>query len=233
MPGKSHGERSLAGYSPWGRKESDMTERLSIQASTVKKPLNCINSSLPLIFHLYGPACYFWLHRFFTMEGPPVYIAFPEVYNGVFQLQSHHFEPILCPISWANESDELNYGRAVFGTVCLSWQVTHLPSKVWFLWPQIPQARRNSQITQKVSRGSLWGVLWFLTHPTSWDHLLSKLPFLLLWTLESFESLMPTSYVFTYLQRYLQLHVLNSVKLGRLFEPGMRMRWEGKCQFTI
>ena len=28
MPGKSHGLRSLVGYSPWGRKESDMTERL-------------------------------------------------------------------------------------------------------------------------------------------------------------------------------------------------------------
>ena len=25
---KSHGQRSLIGYSPWGRKESDMTERL-------------------------------------------------------------------------------------------------------------------------------------------------------------------------------------------------------------
>ena len=25
LPGKSHGERSLAGYSPWGCKESDMT----------------------------------------------------------------------------------------------------------------------------------------------------------------------------------------------------------------
>ena len=25
----SHGQRSLAGYSPWGRKESDPTERLS------------------------------------------------------------------------------------------------------------------------------------------------------------------------------------------------------------
>ena len=24
--GKSHGQRSLVGYSPWGRKESDMTE---------------------------------------------------------------------------------------------------------------------------------------------------------------------------------------------------------------
>ena len=27
-PGKSHGRRSLIGYSPWGRKELDMTERL-------------------------------------------------------------------------------------------------------------------------------------------------------------------------------------------------------------
>ena len=27
LPGKSHGQRSLAGYSSWGRKESDMTER--------------------------------------------------------------------------------------------------------------------------------------------------------------------------------------------------------------
>ena len=25
-PGKFHGQRSLAGYSPWGHKESDMTE---------------------------------------------------------------------------------------------------------------------------------------------------------------------------------------------------------------
>ena len=28
LPGKSHGWRSLVGYSPWGHKESDMTERL-------------------------------------------------------------------------------------------------------------------------------------------------------------------------------------------------------------
>ena len=25
LPGKSHGQRSLAGYNPWGRKESDTT----------------------------------------------------------------------------------------------------------------------------------------------------------------------------------------------------------------
>ena len=28
LPGKSHGQRSLAGYNPWGHKESDTTERL-------------------------------------------------------------------------------------------------------------------------------------------------------------------------------------------------------------
>ena len=26
LPGEFHGQRSLAGYSPWGRKESDITE---------------------------------------------------------------------------------------------------------------------------------------------------------------------------------------------------------------
>ena len=29
----SHGQRSLAGYSPWGHKESDMTEKLSTAQS--------------------------------------------------------------------------------------------------------------------------------------------------------------------------------------------------------
>ena len=29
LPGKYHGQRSLAGYSPWGRKKSDTTEQLN------------------------------------------------------------------------------------------------------------------------------------------------------------------------------------------------------------
>ena len=29
LPGESHGQRSLEGYSPWGHKESDITERLT------------------------------------------------------------------------------------------------------------------------------------------------------------------------------------------------------------
>ena len=31
--GESHGQRSLAGYSPWGHKELDMTERLTLSLS--------------------------------------------------------------------------------------------------------------------------------------------------------------------------------------------------------
>ena len=33
LPGKSHGQRSLVGCSPWGRKESDTTERLHFHSS--------------------------------------------------------------------------------------------------------------------------------------------------------------------------------------------------------
>ena len=35
LPGKFHGQRSLVGYSPWGRKESDTTEQLHFHSLTV------------------------------------------------------------------------------------------------------------------------------------------------------------------------------------------------------
>ena len=34
VPGESHGQRSLAGYSPWCHTESDTTERLSTHAQS-------------------------------------------------------------------------------------------------------------------------------------------------------------------------------------------------------
>ena len=37
LPGKSHGQKSLVGYSPWGRKELDTTEQLPFHCS-----LSCI-----------------------------------------------------------------------------------------------------------------------------------------------------------------------------------------------
>ena len=37
LPGELHGQRSLLGYSPWGRKESDTTERILLNNITIKK----------------------------------------------------------------------------------------------------------------------------------------------------------------------------------------------------
>ena len=35
LPGESHGQRRLAGYSPWGHKESDVTEQLTLSLFTL------------------------------------------------------------------------------------------------------------------------------------------------------------------------------------------------------
>ena len=49
LPGESHGWRSLVGYSPWGYKESDMTERLHflsfLNSSELKEDWIPINNS--------------------------------------------------------------------------------------------------------------------------------------------------------------------------------------------
>ena len=37
LPGEFYGERSLVGYSPWGCKESDMTERLTLSLSVIRE----------------------------------------------------------------------------------------------------------------------------------------------------------------------------------------------------
>ena len=45
LPGKSRGQRSLVGCSPWGREESDMAERLHFHFSCIREgngnPLQC------------------------------------------------------------------------------------------------------------------------------------------------------------------------------------------------
>ena len=53
LPGKSHGWRSLVGCSPWGRQESDMTERLHFYSSLLRigegngTPLQCSCLEIP------------------------------------------------------------------------------------------------------------------------------------------------------------------------------------------
>ena len=58
LPGKFHGQRSLAGYSSWGCKDSDMTEHTHIdtqmKGSQLLKVLLGIHEKLPSLF--------FWSH---------------------------------------------------------------------------------------------------------------------------------------------------------------------------
>ena len=62
LPWKSHRQRSLAGYSPWGHKESDRTERLSTHRPPKKwscdwgmQPLNCTPPPTTMMLVLKGP----------------------------------------------------------------------------------------------------------------------------------------------------------------------------------
>ena len=52
LPGEFHGQRSLVGYSPWGHKELDMTERLT-HTFFLSKPL--ASHPWSLSFHLKKP----------------------------------------------------------------------------------------------------------------------------------------------------------------------------------
>ena len=45
LPGKIHGQRSQVGYSPWGLKESDMTEQLNMSIKRRKEFLKVSGSS--------------------------------------------------------------------------------------------------------------------------------------------------------------------------------------------
>ena len=47
LPGKSHGWRSLIGYSPWGRKESDTTEQLHFLCFFLYVRYNVLRLILP------------------------------------------------------------------------------------------------------------------------------------------------------------------------------------------
>ena len=49
-PGDSRGQRSLAGCSPWGRRESDTTQRLHFALTMGWCPVLCVVSIFPALF---------------------------------------------------------------------------------------------------------------------------------------------------------------------------------------
>ena len=49
LPGEFHGQRSLAGYCPWGRKESDTTEPLTLPHFNWCFPDGSVGKYLPAV----------------------------------------------------------------------------------------------------------------------------------------------------------------------------------------
>ena len=55
LPGKSHGWRSLAGYSPWGCKELDTTERLHFLSLYLRSVIQLVFNYKIAIIHVFTP----------------------------------------------------------------------------------------------------------------------------------------------------------------------------------
>ena len=68
LPGESNGQRSLVGYSPWGHKESDMTEQLTIHTlyPWKKKP------------KIFPPVCFHLASLWFLMPAKVISIMKPK-----------------------------------------------------------------------------------------------------------------------------------------------------------
>ena len=66
LPGESHGQRSLVGYSPWGHRQSDATERLTHVTPTHGIPvyLALLCNSFPHALFSEKPSHFPWnLHQ--------------------------------------------------------------------------------------------------------------------------------------------------------------------------
>ena len=73
LPGKFHGQRSLVGYSPWGRKVSDMTKRLYFLSLGLRKyalPLGFVSEVEGVSLKQGGDGDGFYLVLFHTVCFP-------------------------------------------------------------------------------------------------------------------------------------------------------------------
>ena len=79
LPGKSQGQRSLVGYSPWGHKESDTTERLHFR-SPFLSVYSCHLFLISLL--LLGP------YHFYLLLCPSLHETCPPLVSLVFWKRS-------------------------------------------------------------------------------------------------------------------------------------------------
>ena len=101
---RTHGQRSLAGYSPWGCKKSDMTERLThpsvFHTEVTRENYGChTNHTFSSVAHLCLTLCNPMNH---SMPGLPVHHQLPEfTQTHVHQVGDaiHPSHPLSSPFS--------------------------------------------------------------------------------------------------------------------------------------
>ena len=93
LPGKFHGWRSLVGYRPWGRKESDMTEQLHFTFTMDYNPPGYI-----VLCPWVSPSkntevgCHFLLQGIFLTQGSNLHLLHWQAYS---LLLSHLGSPFM------------------------------------------------------------------------------------------------------------------------------------------
>ena len=105
LPGESHGQKSLAGYSPWGREELDMTEQLSMHVGWCCSDVMwvCVSGCLPWAGQL-GLGRSLWYRN--------------ELRTGGSSLQRGHMKTITWEISgWSRMSRAKGGNRELHGAM--------------------------------------------------------------------------------------------------------------------
>ena len=106
FPGEPHGQRSLAGYSPWGRKASDTTERLTLSLSFSLRGDTDLSLRSP---HLGGDTV--------LPSGSPSLKAETELSLASPGLRGSHIHALQEPPSEEETSIVLGPGNAIFSRI--------------------------------------------------------------------------------------------------------------------
>ena len=120
LPGKSHGQRSLVGCSPWGCEESDMTEQLHFHFSLScigegnGNPLQCSRLENPRDGGAWWAAAYGVTQSRTQLKGlssssssssmylswPILYVLFLTIHRTSAPLELCRQQWLLCPLLW-------------------------------------------------------------------------------------------------------------------------------------
>ena len=115
LPGKSHGQRNVIGYSPWGRKESDMTEHASTPVE--RKMFSCVElrPTYSKLRHL-SPLPWFchcsWCQESVALELPGFSGCWPGLYHHFCSPHSHE-ACLSCPPARGNSGENENAGSGL------------------------------------------------------------------------------------------------------------------------